>query len=50
MEAPEKRLEQYSRVDNVITHRLKTRHKVWSTQITPHNEGTPHEELFVCLS
>ena len=53
IEALEKRiddLEQYSRIDNVIIHGLKTRHKVWSTQITPYNanthgENSPHEEL-----
>ena len=36
IEALEKRmddLEQYSRIDNVIIHGLKTRHKVWSRQI-----------------
>ena len=43
-------LEQYSRIDNVIIHGLKTRHKVWSRQITPYNanthgENSPHEEL-----
>ena len=43
-------LEQYSRIDNVIIHGLKTRHKVWSRQITPHNantqvENAPHVEL-----
>ena len=43
-------LEQYSRIDNVIIHGVKTRHKVWSRQITPcnantHGENSPHEEL-----
>ena len=43
-------LEQYSRIDNVIIHGVKTRHKVWSRQITPYNANThvedaPLEEL-----
>ena len=53
IETPEKRiddLEQYSTIYNVIIHGLKTRHKVWSRQITPYNanthgENSPHEEL-----
>ena len=43
-------LEQYSRIDNVVIHGVKTRHKVWSRQIIPYNvnthgENAPHEEL-----
>ena len=48
IEALEKRiddLEQYSRIDNVVMHGLKTRCKVWSRQMTPYNANAPHEEL-----
>ena len=50
LEKPIDDLEQYSRIDNVIIHGVKTRRKVWSRQITPcnantHGENAPHEEL-----
>ena len=43
-------LEKHSRIDNVIIHGPKMRHKVWSRQMTPcnassHGENAPHEEL-----
>ena len=43
IETLEKRIDdvkQYSRLDNVIIHGLKTRRKVWSRQVTPYNANT----------
>ena len=53
IQAHDKRIddqEQYGKIDNMIIHGLKTRHRVFSRQITPHyedihGENALHEEF-----